>query len=970
MGIGVTSYELDRDGPANLVITSPAPNNTPVRTGVVIAVSGSCEAGGSQVRIQGDATGLVLANCGSNGTFNANVVFSDHNSNNQVVLTLAQNDDLGNEGVNHTASQYVVDNTPPNLTLTSLAEGAVVENPNVTLTGACESGRNVVITGAQIQGSPVTHACSGGSYSKLITITGDSAMKTITLTQSDIAGNSTQIVRVIDHRSLMLTLTSPAANTPTQGALTLVGTCSIDVVITGDATATAVCNGGVFSQAVNLSGADGPKTLTLTSTQGNLSTSLARSFVKDATGPTLTITSPANDSQHANRSVNVTGACESAAGASVVSISGDIENSPRVGVCTASTYSIAVTLTNSHGSKSLTLSQLDSLGNQGSLSRSLFYDAINPVAPEFLSPQSMQDVDLSYPAVISFSGTCESGTTIHVIPEDQVVAQNVSCSNGTFSVSATLLNLDLINWQERTVTVKAVKPSGRESANVSRTVRATGSNTSAATWLQPQPDPRGYHTSSVVDGKLYIFGGHGGSYRNDLHVYDPARNTWDPVTPTGTPPSPRQYHTASVINGKLYIFGGSDSSFPYRNDLHVFDPVLRTWSELSPVGPRPNGRWGHTGAVINGKIYIFGGSDGYSIRNDLHIYDPELNTWSSINPSGTLEPRRSHTASVIAGKLYIFGGLQSNVTTRRNDLHVYDPATNAWSEITSNGSLPSARFSHTASVVDGKLYIFGGHDGSLHNDLHVYDPTLNTWSPITPGGTPPTARQGFSTSVAAGKIYIFGGHDGMYRSDLRVYDPGLNRWSPITPGGVAPSARGNHTASVINGKIYIFGGNSNGTLQNDLHVYDPALNSWSPLTPSGTPPIPRIRQSGSAVNGKFYIFGGNSNGTAHNDLHVYDPSANGWSAVSPIGTPPSERNHHAAAELDGKLYIFGGDNFVVRFNDLHVYDPALNTWSQISAGGTLPTARTRSSASVIDNKIYIHGGWDGSLRNDLHIFYP
>ena len=37
----------------------------------------------------------------------------------------------------------------------------------------------------------------------------------------------------------------------------------------------------------------------------------------------------------------------------------------------------------------------------------------------------------------------------------------------------------------------------------------------------------------------------------------------------GTPPLPRQGHSSSFLNGKLYVFGGNTTDGEILNDLHV-----------------------------------------------------------------------------------------------------------------------------------------------------------------------------------------------------------------------------------------------------------------------------------------------------------------------------------------------------------------------------------------------------------------
>lgn len=66
------------------------------------------------------------------------------------------------------------------------------------------------------------------------------------------------------------------------------------------------------------------------------------------------------------------------------------------------------------------------------------------------------------------------------------------------------------------------------------------------------PDPRGYHSSTFHEGKVYIFGGHGGvDFRkiafNDLLVIDCASFEWTKLNPKGNPPEARGGHTASLL---------------------------------------------------------------------------------------------------------------------------------------------------------------------------------------------------------------------------------------------------------------------------------------------------------------------------------------------------------------------------------------------------------------------------------------
>ena len=64
-----------------------------------------------------------------------------------------------------------------------------------------------------------------------------------------------------------------------------------------------------------------------------------------------------------------------------------------------------------------------------------------------------------------------------------------------------------------------------------------------------------------------------------------------------------------------------------------------------------------------------------------------------------------------------FGGAASK--KRYNDTWSFDVSTQKWTELRCTGCIPSPRYSHTASLVDDVMYVFGGCgvDGLVLDDL-------------------------------------------------------------------------------------------------------------------------------------------------------------------------------------------------------------------------------------------------------------
>lgn len=85
------------------------------------------------------------------------------------------------------------------------------------------------------------------------------------------------------------------------------------------------------------------------------------------------------------------------------------------------------------------------------------------------------------------------------------------------------------------------------------------------------------------------------------------------------------------------------------------------------------------------QVYIWGGSDDDEAFNDLFCFDTNTHIWSKPIVSGTLPaPRIGHSACVINGSMYIFGGFgehsQSELSPQfYQDVHQLDLKSLKWS---------------------------------------------------------------------------------------------------------------------------------------------------------------------------------------------------------------------------------------------------------------------------------------------------
>jgi N-acetylneuraminic acid mutarotase len=277
-------------------------------------------------------------------------------------------------------------------------------------------------------------------------------------------------------------------------------------------------------------------------------------------------------------------------------------------------------------------------------------------------------------------------------------------------------------------------------------------------WVPKAPmlTPRFFAAYGVIDGKLYVAGGientsgAPGYVSDKLEVYDPMADKWEPRSRM---PLARRNTAGGVIDGKLYVFGGvNETNSGSTNTLFVYDPVTDTWSIKTPLNPPTPGN-SHSAAVINGKLYVVGGSIGIDVnRTNVEIYDPVADSWSSGAPIPT--PRNTLAAAALGGKLYTMGGFLPPCCTSLKTVEIYDPAINTWS---SGPDLPEGRNQASGEALNGNIYLIGGINGDgtgITNTVFRYDPASNAWSKGIPMGN---ARYTPSVGAAGGNLYVAGG---------------------------------------------------------------------------------------------------------------------------------------------------------------------------------------------------------------------
>lgn len=415
-----------------LAFSTPAANSN-FNSG--ITVTGTCEVG-FNVTVGGTgANGTQSVTCVNPGTFSTNVTFSSGDGT--KTIDISQTDGAGN--IFSDSRSFVLDTVAPVTTITSPAANTPAQS-GVTLTGACENGLAVILSGSGLQ-SPNSTTCSSGSYSQAVMFTAGDGTKTITVTQTDLAGNSTSASRdfLKDSTPPALNIASPAVGTSAQASVTLTGNCESGLTISYGGAGilspfTGACSGGTYSQQVFFSAGDGTKTLSVSQTDaaGN-STTVSRDFVRDNVAPNLTQTSLSFPYYSNTNSVTFGGACES--GLTVYASLGGVAEGNTV--CSSGSWSYTTVSQTVDATYDYTFKQTDLAGNIATTTGRFIRDTVAP-ALTFTGSNSQVTASNS----VTFSGNCESGLPSPIAVSGGTDTATTTCSGGSWSYTTATQSTD------------------------------------------------------------------------------------------------------------------------------------------------------------------------------------------------------------------------------------------------------------------------------------------------------------------------------------------------------------------------------------------------------------------------------------------------------------------------------------------------------------------------------------------------
>jgi len=310
----------------------------------------------------------------------------------------------------------------------------------------------------------------------------------------------------------------------------------------------------------------------------------------------------------------------------------------------------------------------------------------------------------------------------------------------------------------------------------------------------------------------------------------------------------------AYTSGPLYSLVTRDSPWFYKKEM-------------------PSPRYGFGTGVVNGKIYVIGGTDGVSYFNEVLEYDPLLDTWT--RKADMPSPRSGLAVTVWNGKIYALGGINSDDILDKNE--AYDPSLNVWASL---APAPEPHYEITAHAIDGKIFMLGG--------VFTYEGTF--------GGV-------FEYDIASDSWWdtLFIGYDTVWTdTTFTIVDSVIVDSSYTQVKTLLPNYNRHNCSALYNGLIYVMGGaDMDGVLLPTTDIYHPLTNTWSSARAMiGTANYP----AAVVANGFIYVLGGYDE-IYSKRVRKYDPLAGTWQVRCDLMTG---RSSLGAAFVNDRIYAIGG----------------------------------------------------------------
>lgn len=229
---------------------------------------------------------------------------------------------------------------------------------------------------------------------------------------------------------------------------------------------------------------------------------------------------------------------------------------------------------------------------------------------------------------------------------------------------------------------------------------------------QTSPFPaRCGHATFSLNGQLYVAAGQWvsvsgsnvyGVELNDVWKSSDGAN-WSAAT-TAAAFGSRYNFASAVFNNEMWIMGGSGSAVTNSGGTDYDDAWYSTdganWTAASTSIPfSVNANEGAAAVSFNSKIWIFGG-DGYTYSS------PDGTTWTKSTSAMPFPARQYGGAVVLNGMIWVFGGTAGTANELNDTWYSSDGAN--WTEAAATAPFTPGRQNFAYTAFNSQIWLFGG----------------------------------------------------------------------------------------------------------------------------------------------------------------------------------------------------------------------------------------------------------------------
>jgi N-acetylneuraminic acid mutarotase len=375
----------------------------------------------------------------------------------------------------------------------------------------------------------------------------------------------------------------------------------------------------------------------------------------------------------------------------------------------------------------------------------------------------------SAPLVLTYniSGSAANGSDYNTI------ASSITIPAGSSSATLTITPKDDAFVEGSENVTLALKSSssyalGTSSASVTiadNDIPATTGDWPASWSTGPANTRQRWESAAVVmDAKLWNFGGWMSASTvgtHDYAVYDPATNKW---TDLGQAPLPVTHSlpAADPAHHVIYFLGGLDGDYPGipTNKVWKYNTLNNSWSDMAAM-PQVHSSGG--AVFINNELHYFGGVElDHDVDVKRHIVLNLSNLAAGWQSAPDMPVALDHfSTAIVNGKIYCFGGEfgHDKQHLQHADVQIYDPIAKKWS---TGANMPTPKSHNEAATFvtpDGHVIVAGGQTANFTETDEVveYDPVSNSWTTI---GKLPRAMEGPVVQQIGDTLIVTSGNPG------------------------------------------------------------------------------------------------------------------------------------------------------------------------------------------------------------------